>query len=171
MLLVGIMKSISAKNKELILFKGTLIDFATMLLTDRRGDGSVICLGEIHEIVVKELSKKGVQLVDTRIIVDQHAVTKYFTHPKNKKGAALPIEDYELIETAAKRPQKIYEDASHGELVYIYSYPYKPGKILKLVVQPNYSRNGKTYNNIKSWGIIQSANLNNPAQYRLIWTE
>lgn len=120
MLLVGIMKSISAKNKELILFKGTLIDFATMLLTDRR---------------------------------------------------ALPIEDYELIETAAKRPQKIYEDASHGELVYIYSYPYKPGKILKLVVQPNYSRNGKTYNNIKSWGIIQSANLNNPAQYRLIWTE
>ena len=88
------MKSISAKNKELILFKGTLIDFATMLLTDRRGDGSVICLGEIHEIVVKELSKKGVQLVDTRIIVDQHAVTKYFTHPKNKKGAALPIEDY-----------------------------------------------------------------------------
>ena len=29
----------------------------------------------------------------------------------------------------------------------------------------------RTYNNIKSWGIVQAANLNNPTQYRLIWEQ
>ena len=47
--------------------------------------------------------------------------------------------------------------------------PYHAERLLKLVIQPNYHKNGKTYNNIKSWGIIQAANLNNPMQYRLNW--
>lgn len=165
------MEAFSEKKKELILFEGSLKDYAEMLLKDKRGDGSVINLGEIHETIVKELSKKNIQLVDTRIIVDQHSVTKYFTHPKNRKGAVLPIEEYELIEKAAKKPQKIYEDASQGDLVYIYSYPYQEERLLKLVIQPNYHKNGRTYNNAKSWGIIQAANLNNPMQYRLIWEQ
>lgn len=76
-----------------------------------------------------------------------------------------------LIEEAVKMPLKIYEDASHGDLVYVYSYPYQNGKLLKLVIQPNYHKSGRTYNNIKSWGIVQAANLNNPTQYRLIWEQ
>ena len=159
------------KRKDLILFEGSLKDYAEMLLKEKRGDGSVFNLGEIHETVVKELSKRNIQLADTRIIVDQHSVTKYFAHPKDRKGAVLPIVEYELIEKAAKHPLKIYEDASHGDLVYIYSYPYKEAKLIKLVIQPNYYKNGRIYNNTKSWGIIQAANLNNPTQYRLIWEQ
>ena len=165
------MDASSEKRKELIVFEGSLKDYAVMLLKDKRGDGSVINLGEIHESVLKELLKKDIQLADTRIIVDQHSVTKYFAHPKNRKGAVLPIEDYGLIERAAKKPQKIYEDASHGDLVYVYSYPYQEGRLLKLVIQPNYHKNGRTYNNTKSLGIVQAANLNNPVQYRLIWEQ
>ncbi len=67
----------------MILFGGTLKDYAEMLLKDGRGDGSVVCLGEVHETVIKELSRRDIQLADTRIIVDQHSVTKYFAHPKN----------------------------------------------------------------------------------------
>ena len=165
------MEASSEKKKELLLFKGSLKDYAEMLLKDKRGDGSVINLGEIHESIPKELLKRNIRLVDTRIIVDQHTVTKYFFHPKGRKGAVLSIEEYGLIEKAAQKPQKIYEDASHGDLVYVYSYPYQEGRLLKLVIQPNYHKNGRTYNNIKSWGIIQVANLNNPTQYRLIWEQ
>lgn len=165
------MEASAEKKKELVLFEGSLKDYAEMLLKDKRGDGSVINLGKIHEAIIKELSKRDIQLVDTRIIVDQHTVTKYFAHPKGRKGAVLPMEEYGLIENAAKKPQKIYEDASHGDLVYVYSYPYQEGRLLKLVIQPNYHKNGKTYNNTKSWGIIQAANLNNPRQYRLIWEQ
>ena len=88
------------KRKDLILFEGSLKDYAEMLLKEKRGDGSVFNLGEIHETVVKELSKRNIQLADTRIIVDQHSVTKYFAHPKDRKGAVLPIVEYELIEKA-----------------------------------------------------------------------
>ena len=130
------------EKKELIIFEGSLKDYAEMLRKDGRGDGSVINLGEIHESIVEELLKKDIQLVDNRIIVDQHSVTKYFNHPKDKKGAVLPIEEYELVEKAAKSPQKIFEDASHGELVYVYSYPYQERMALKLVIQPNFVRNG-----------------------------
>lgn len=98
------MDSVSEK-KELIIFEGSLKDYAEMLRKDGRGDGSVINLGEIHESIVEELLKKDIQLVDNRIIVDQHSVTKYFNHPKDKKGAVLPIEEYELVEKAAKSPQ------------------------------------------------------------------
>ena len=165
------MESVCDKSKELALFDGSLREYAEMLLKKKRGDGSVISLGEIHESVVMELLKKKIILVDTRIIADQRSVTKYFSHPKNRKGAVVPIEKYELVEKAANSPQKIYEDASHGDLVYVYSYPYQEGKSLKLVIHPNYYKNGRTYNNIKSWGIIQTANLNNPTQYRLIWEQ
>lgn len=167
----SVMKVFSEKKKELILFGGTLKDYAEMLLKDGRGDGSVMCLGEVHETVIKELSRRDIQLADTRIIVDQHSVTKYFAHPKNQKGAVLPMSEYGLIEEAVKMPLKIYEDASHGDLVYVYSYPYQNWKLLKLVIQPNYHKSGRTYNNIKSWGIVQAANLNNPTQYRLIWEQ
>ena len=85
--------------------------------------------------------------------------------------ALLPIDEYELLEKAVVNPFKLYEDATQGDLVYIYSYPYTSGKLVKLVVQPNYQKNGRTYNNAKSWGIIQEGNLNNPKQYRLIWEE
>ena len=110
-------ESFSEKKKELVLFGGTLKDYAEMLLKDGRGDGSVVCLGEVHETVIKELSRRDIQLADTRIIVDQHSVTKYFAHPKNQKGAVLPMSEYGLIEEAVKMPLKIYEDASHGDLV------------------------------------------------------
>lgn len=165
------MECVSYKRKELVLFEGSIKEYVDMILKEKRGNGSVIYLGKIHESIVNELSKKGLILVDTRIIVNQHSITKYFNHPKGKKGAVLPIEEYGLIEKAAKSPDKIYEDASHGGLVYIYSIPYQGKKLLKLVIQPNYYKNGRTYNNIKSWGIVQEANLNNPTQYRLIWEQ
>lgn len=158
-----------AIDKELKIYKGSLKEYTEKLWKDKKGDGTVISLGEIHYSIVQALDKRNILLVDTRIIVDQHSATKYYTHPKARKGSTLPISDYHLIEIAIKQPFKIYEDASHGDLVYVYSYPYTKGKQIKIVIQPNYNRNGKTYNNVKSWGIVQNANLNNPVQYKLIW--
>ena len=162
------MEQINLKNIFKI-YKGTLREYTEELWINKRGDGSVVDLGEMHPAVISELVKKNIVLKDTRILVDQRSATKYFVHPKSKKGSLLPVDEYGLLEKAVKQPLKIFEDATQGDLVYIYSYPYKQGKIVKLVVQPNYRKNGRVYNNAKSWGIVQEGNLNNPKQYRLIW--
>ena len=158
-------------KKEFRLYDGTLKEYIEELWKNKRGDGTVVKLGDIHPAIICELAKINILLEDTRVIIDQRSATKYFTHPKSKKGALLPIDEYELLEKAVVNPFKLYEDATQGDLVYIYSYPYTSGKLVKLVVQPNYQKNGRTYNNAKSWGIIQEGNLNNPKQYRLIWEE
>ena len=100
------MEASAEKKKELVLFEGSLKDYAEMLLKDKRGDGSVINLGKIHEAIIKELSKRDIQLVDTRIIVDQHTVTKYFAHPKGRKGTVLPMEEYGLIGECGEKATK-----------------------------------------------------------------
>ena len=156
-------------KKELRIYKGSLKDYTEKLWENKCGDGTVINLGEIHEAVIKELALRNIFLKDTRVIVDQRSATKYFTHPKSQKGSLLPIDEYGLLEKVVENPFKIFEDASQGDLVYVYSYPYQKGRLIKLVVQPNYQRNGRIYNNAKSWGVIQEGNLNNPKQYRLIW--
>ena len=129
----------------------------------------MVNLGEIHPAIIRDLIRKNILLKDTRVVVDQHSATKYFTHPKSKKGSLLPVNEYGALEKAVKQPERIYEDATQGDLVYIYTYPYVRGKLVKLVVQPNYQKNGRVYNNAKSWGIIQEGNLKNPKQYQLIW--
>ena len=50
------MEKTSDKRKEIIVFKGSLKEYAEMLLKDKRGDGSVINLGEIHESILKALT-------------------------------------------------------------------------------------------------------------------
>lgn len=47
------MEASAEKKKELVLFEGSLKDYAEMLLKDKRGDGSVINLGKIHEAIIK----------------------------------------------------------------------------------------------------------------------
>ena len=149
-------------------FKGDLKQFATELLTNKKGNGQVVNLAEIDEAIVKDMEKSNLTMQATAIIVMQNTIFKYTNHPKAKKGATVPVKDYGLIEKALQNPLHIYQDTAQKELVYVYTYPYDKGRLLKVVVHPNFKVNGKlTINNAKSWGIVDESKMNAP-QYRLI---
>ena len=81
-------------------YQGSLRQFAEELLTNGRGNGQMIVIAQFDAIIIEVMSNKGIALQSTAIVVTQQAVFKYAHHPKSKKGAAIPIEHYDLIEKA-----------------------------------------------------------------------
>lgn len=153
---------------KVVYYKGDLKQFSTELLTNKKGNGQVVNLAEIDEAIVKEMEKNNVRLQAMAVVAMQNTVFKYANHPKAKKGAVVPVGDYDLIEKALKQPLHIYQDTAQKDLVYVYTYPYDKGRLVKVVVHPNFKVNGKlTINNAKSWGIVDESKMNAP-QYKLI---
>lgn len=150
-------------------YQGSLRQFAEELLTNGRGNGQMIVIAQFDAIIIEVMSNKGIALQSTAIVVTQQAVFKYAHHPKSKKGAAIPIEHYDLIEKALTMSLHIYEDTAQKELVYVFTHPYEERrKLVKVVVHPNHKLNGKTIvNAAKSWGFISEESLENP-QFVLI---
>ena len=100
------------------------------------------------------MAKKGRSLETETIVVLDRTVLKYIGHPKANKGATVAATRYEEIETAINAPTHIYEDLNSKELVYVYTHPYEKGKVIKVVVHPNYKYKGVTTNAAKSWGVV-----------------
>ena len=149
-------------------FQGSLREFAEELLANGRGNGQMIVVAQLDNKVVKDMSSKGVALQSMSIVVTQQAIFKYAHHPKMKKGAVIPVEQYDLIEKALNTPLHIYEDTAQKELVYVFTNPFKHKRLVKVVVHPNYKLNGKTIiNAAKSWGFVSEESLENP-QFVLI---
>ena len=149
-------------------FQGSLREFAEELLANGRGNGQMIVVAQLDNKVVKDMSNKGVALQSMSIVVTQQAIFKYAHHPKMKKGAVIPVEQYDLIEKALNTPLHIYEDTAQKELVYVFTNPFKHKRLVKVVVHPNYKLNGKTIiNAAKSWGFVSEESLENP-QFVLI---
>lgn len=149
-------------------YQGSLRQFAEELLANGRGNGQILEVAQLDDIVVEDMINKGVTLQSVSIVVTQQTIFKYAHHPKSKKGAVIPVEQYELIENALKTPLHIYEDTAQKELVYVFTNPFEQERLVKVVVHPNYKLNGKTVvNAAKSWGFVEESKMNAP-QYSLI---
>ena len=149
-------------------YHGSLRQFAEELLSNGRGNGQMLEVAQLDDKVVEDMRKKGVTLQSVSIVVTQQAIFKYAHHPKSRKGAVIPVERYELIESALKTPLHIYEDTAQKELVYVFTNPFEQERLVKVVVHPNYKLNGKTVvNAAKSWGFVSEESLENP-QFVLI---
>lgn len=143
----------------MVLYNGSLQEFATDILLLGRGDGSVCRIGEINAIVVADLANKGLVLASNDIIVSQKQIFKYKNHPKSLKGANLPLSEYALIERAIGAPSRIFEDTTKKTLAYVFTTPFYQNKIVKVVVQPNFNRHGTACNLAKSWGIVDANDM------------
>ena len=152
---------------NLVFYNGTLQQFATTLLANERGDGSVCRICEIHPAIVDDMRAKGKPLYSNDIIITQRQIFKYRNHPKSAKGAAVPLVDYVLIEETLRNPEHIYEDTAQNRLVYVCTHPYHENKILKVVVDPDFKYRGTIINIAKSWGIVEENKMRG-IQYRLI---
>ena len=149
-------------------YQGSLRQFAEELLSNGRGNGQMLEVAQLDDKVVEDMRKKGVTLQSVSIVVTQQAIFKYAHHPKSKKGAVIPVEQYELIENALKTPLHIYEDTAQKEFVYVFTNPFEHERLVKVVVHPNYKLNGKTVvNAAKSWGFVKEEDMFGK-QFRMI---
>lgn len=159
--------SLSQQQKALSLFSGSLQQFADQLFKTGRSLGQVKQIGRIDDAVRNDMQVKGRALETETIVVMDKTVLKYIGHPKATKGATVAPERYSEIESTINAPTHIYEDLNSKELVYVYTHPYDAGKVIKVVVHPNYKYKGVVTNVAKSWGIVDSADMN-ANDYRLI---
>lgn len=160
--------SLSQQQKTLALFAGTLQQFADQLFKTGRSLGQAKQIGRIDDTVKSDMKNKNTPLQTETIVVLDKTVLKYIGHPKTSKGAALDITKYGEIEAAINTPSHIYEDLNSKELVYVYTHPYEAGKVVKVIVHPNYKYKGITTNVAKSWGITNIDKMEDTNQYRKI---
>ena len=152
---------------NLVYYDGTLQQFASTLLANDRGDGSVCRICEIHPAIINDMISKGRLLSSKEIIITQRQIFKYRNHPKSAKGATVPLIDYAFIEKALQNPEHVYEDTVQNRLVYVCTHPYHKSKLVKVVVEPNHRGNGAIANVAKSWGIVNPENMKGE-QFRMI---
>ena len=74
---------------------------------------------------------------------------------------------YWLVEKTLRNPTHIYEDTEQKYLVYLNTRTYAKRKVIKVVIHPNFKNNGRTYNLLKSIGVVEATKMKSP-QYRQI---
>lgn len=150
------------------LYQGSLRQFAEELLSKGKGNGQMVEVAQFCETVIEDAKRQGLELRSSSILVMQKTIFKYAHHPKAKKGAVVPLDDYGLIEKALRTPLHVYEDPIQNEIIYVFTYPYDESKLVKVVVHPNYKvKRDQFINAAKSWGIVIKEAFDN-SQYRLI---
>lgn len=88
-------------------FQGSLRQFAEELLALGKGNGMMVEVARFSDLVIEDARKKGVELYSSKIVVTQNTIFKYVHHPKAKKGAVVPVSNYDLIEKALRTPLHI----------------------------------------------------------------
>ena len=133
--------------------------FADAVLADGKKRGRELVVGSISNDVVVDLQQKGVTLETTDVIIDDAVIVKYIKHVKNQKGATVEIKKYWMVEKTLRNPTHIYEDTGQNYLVYVNTRAYVRGRTLKVVVHPNYKTKGRTFNYLKSIGVIYTEDM------------
>lgn len=106
---------------------------------------------------------QGAKLHRTDVITNAHTILKYVKHGKKSKGAVLPFEDLDYISKAILNPDKVYlQTSGKGKGCYIMTTPYKQkDRVVKVVIHTNYHKKNRTFNSIRSWGIVKESSINN----------
>ena len=154
--------------KELPRFEGSFQQFADEVRKKGFSEGRTMWIGLLDNVVVKDLHGKGVLLETHDIVVPDQAIVKYLNHPKEGKGATVSTDRYNEIVKAINIPSHIYEDMKSKALVYVYTHPYEPGRMVKVVVHPNYRFKKAVFNAVKSFGVVSEKNMEDGKQYRKI---
>lgn len=143
-------------------------NFVRNTLSDAKPRGKAYYVGKADRVIARDMKKKGLSLLSDNVIIEDNTVLKYISHAKSTKGATLSFKEYWKVPKLVKSPTHIYEDKNQKELVYVITTRYSSGKVLKVVVHPNYTKKGEVYTVIKSIGIVNKTNMANNKQYRKI---
>ncbi len=156
------------------LYGGSLRQYHDEIFNDKKTGRQVFNAGKMDEAIKNDIKLKQSNgfKIDTPandfVVIKDGTILKYMSHPKAVKGAVVPDERLEEILQIIKSPKHIYEDTGSKELVYICTGEAKEGKVIKVVIHPNYTlKKGIKVNAAKSWGISEESKMRGP-QYRQI---
>ena len=124
----------------------TIQKFADMVRADSIPRGRIIYAGEIQAEIQRDYESKGLKLESTEVLIDDATIIKYIDHPKVAKGAVIDKDRYDEVAQVINNPMHIYEDTNQKEIIYVGTRNYSTGKILKVVIHPNFRKKGRIYN-------------------------
>ena len=148
--------------KVLPRFEGSFQQFADEVREKKRNIGKVMWIGVLDSEIVTDMHAQGRLLETHDIVVLDKTILKYINHPKESKGATVAPDRYNEILKAINTPLHIYEDTNSEVLVYVYTHPYEPGRVVKVVVHPNFKHKGSVVNAAKSWGVVDENKMDEP---------
>lgn len=136
-----------------------LQSFSTMVFRRSRLNGSLYIFGKTSKAYLSDLVRRGVKLKSDVAAITDKTVLKYKNHPKGKKGASVSNNRFRMVEAAVRHPKNVYIDTRRNRLVYVTSVKYSPGKVLKVVLEPNQRIGKKYYNQVTSIGVVKKENM------------
>lgn len=139
-----------------------LREFAESVIRDGKPRGRILRIGNMSHFFGVGIARRSGFSRNEPIYIDDKAILKYVHHPKKAKGATVPTQYMNLLKKAIQRPQHIYRDnnpKNRGNLVFIGTIPKSGGKVIKAVIHSGYSRKGMEYHYVKSFGIVDKADM------------
>ena len=115
--------------------------------------------GNINRTVARYMREQRLILESLTTIISDKTILKYRNHPKRKKGAAVSLKRFVMVEAAVKKPKNVYIDTNRNRLVFVSSVKYASNKVLKVVVEPNQNVKGRRYNVVTSIGIVDKVDM------------
>lgn len=135
--------------------------FVNDVLADGKPRGKAHQVSVVPPEVYQRLRGLGYLQTDHIFLLD-NTILKYRNHPKGKKGATLPFDQFWKLANIARNPKNAYMDGKRGGLVFVFASRYGKGKVVKVVVEPNYKFKGRIINAITSIGVIDSREMKHP---------
>lgn len=148
--------------------KGNLADFVKTVIEKGKPSNLVNEIGFIPPLIQKKLRKEGVELVTDKIFISDKKVLRHLNHKKRAKGATLSVSEFSRVEAAVNNPQLILRDKKSKTLVYVFADNYNTEKMIKVIVEPNYSINGNVVNLAKSIGVVSKRNIFDKNSFEIV---
>ena len=156
------------EQNNVIKMADALQDLANEVFSAKRKSGKTLNLGPVPAEIRQDFESKGLVLQSDDVLIDDGVIGKYIKHPKKEKGATVDENRYREVAAVILSPTHIYEAFDRRYIIYVGTRDYETGKVLKVVIHPNYERKGLIFNYAKSIGVIEETKLNNGKLYRLI---
>ncbi len=141
--------------------------FVNEVLSDGKSRGKAHFLSNIPFNVYQDIRRRGMHLQSDHIFLPDKSVIKYISHPKGKKGATLPFKEFWKIVNTATNPKNVYVDTKQKNLVYAFTSRYNKGRVIKIIMQPNYKYGKRKVNIITSIGVVDKRKMGNPQYLKI----
>lgn len=145
----------------------SLQQFADEVFADGKKRGKTLIIGTIQSEIKLDYESKGFFLESEEVVIDDGTLLKYKVNTKEKKEAVIDNSRFAEVVEVVNNPAHIYEDTNQRDIVYVGTRDYATGKVLKIVIHPNYKKKGKVFNYAKSIGVVNEREMNHP-QFRII---
>ena len=141
--------------------------FADRVYKTGQARGSIYRFGKTNKAFLDDLRGRGEEIKSDIAVITDKTLLKYRWHPKKQKGAVIDYKRFVMVEAAVKKPKNVYIDTNRNRLIYVSSVKYAPGKVLKVVIEPNQKIGKRYYNQVKSIGVVNKENMRTK-QYKQI---